>query len=66
MNALAQSAVRTGQIDSRFSAEFVARMLEMLFSSLHLLQAAHDGEDAYSQLELALDMMQYGLCGKNG
>ena len=66
MNALAQSAVRTGQIDPRFSAEFVARMLEMLFSSLHLLQDTRNGEDAYSQLELALDMMQYGLCGKNG
>ena len=65
IDSLAQSAVRTGQIDSRFSAAFVGRMLEILFSSLHLLHDAHKGEDAYNQLELALDMLQYGLCGKN-
>ena len=61
--ALADSAVRTGQIDKRFSPEFVRRMLDILFSNLHLLPKGDGMEGAYSQLELALDMMQHGLCG---
>ncbi|MDD4710786.1 MAG: TetR/AcrR family transcriptional regulator [Eubacteriales bacterium] len=64
--ALTNSALRTGQIDERFSPEFVLRMLDILFSNLHLLPKVNDMDGAYSQLELALDMMQHGLCGKDG
>ena len=61
--ALAETAVRTGQIDPRFSPEFVRGMLDILFSNLHLLRGADGSRDAFHQLELALDMMQFGLCG---
>lgn len=64
--ALVDTAVRTGQIDKRFSPEFVRGMLDILFSNLHLLPHSDGAQGAYSQLELALDMMQYGLCGKSG
>ena len=61
---LADSALRSGQIDGRFSPEFVLKMLNILFSNLHLLPKTDNTQDAYRQLELALDMMQHGLCSK--
>lgn len=61
--ALAEGAVRAGQIDSRFSSDFVRSMLDILFSNLHLLPGISGTQEAFGQLELALDMMQYGLCG---
>ncbi len=60
---LTESAMRAGQIDRRFSSEFVLKMLDILFSNLHLLPRANNPQGSYQQLELALDMMQYGLCG---
>ncbi len=63
MQALAEGAVRSGQIDARFPPDFVRRMLDILFSNLHQLPSVSGMEDAYAQLELALDMIQYGLCG---
>ncbi len=63
MSALAEGAVRSGQIDARFTPEFVRRMLDILFSNLHQLPGINGMEEAYAQLELALDMIQYGLCG---
>ena len=62
--AIAESALQTGQIDPRFSAEFVTKVLDILFSSLHLLRDMNSSRDAFGQLELTLDMMQHGLCGK--
>ena len=64
LKALAESALLTGQIDPRFSAEFVTKALDILFSSLHLLRDMNSSRDAFGQLELTLDMMQHGLCGK--
>ena len=64
LRALAEGALKSGQVDPRFSPEFVSRMLEILFSNLHLLPGVNDAGDAWNGLELALDMMQYGLCGK--
>ena len=63
MRALAESAVRSGQIDARFTPEFVRRILDILFSNLHQLPGINAMDEAYTQLELALDMIQYGLCG---
>ncbi len=64
MQALAEGAVRSGQVDGRFTPEFVRRMLDILLSNLHQLPGVQGTEEAYAQLELALDMMQHGLCGK--
>lgn len=61
--ALAEGAVRSGQIDARFTPEFVRSMLEILFSNLHLLPGSGGTQEVFDQLELALDMIQYGLCG---
>ncbi len=66
LEALADSAVAAGQIDARFTPEFVRRMLDILFSNLHLLPGISGTQDTFGQLELALDMMQYGLCGPRG
>ena len=63
MRALAEGAVRSGQIDARFTPEFVHSMLEILFSNLHLLPGSAGTQEVFDQLELALDMIQYGLCG---
>ena len=66
LQALAEGAIRSGQVDSRFTPAFVRRMLDILLSNLHQLPGVDGTEEAYAQLELALDMMQHGLCGKRG
>ncbi len=61
--ALVDTAVRTGQIDKRFSPRLCG-MLDILFPTCTCCLTRMARREAYSQLELALDMMQYGLCGK--
>ncbi len=61
--ALAEGAVRSGQIDARFTPEFLRSMLDILFSNLHLLPGSAGTQEVFDQLELALDMIQFGLCG---
>lgn len=64
LQALAEGAVRSGQVDSRFTPTFLRNILDILLSNLHQLPGVDGTEEAYAQLELALDMMQHGLCGK--
>ena len=60
---LVETAIRSGQIDSRFSEEFVKKILNLLFTNMHRLTDSRNPEDMFHHLELVLDMMKSGLTG---
>lgn len=63
-----QVAIQSGQIDSRFSPEFIAKMLEILFSNVHklLTSSSHSVEEIAKIIDQMMDMMQYGIAPKKG
>ncbi len=62
--SLVGAAIQSGQIDSRFSNEFVKKILDLLFTNLHKLTDSRNPEDMFHHLELVLDMMRCGLTGQ--
>ncbi len=58
---LVRRAVETGQIDRRFPAPFVAKVLEVFLTNLHHFTGTGDTESAYGQLVKAVDMLRNGL-----
>ncbi|HQD39304.1 MAG: TetR/AcrR family transcriptional regulator [Firmicutes bacterium] len=57
-------AVESGQIDSRYPPEFVAKVLEIMFSNIHKLISKGDPEDLIKTANQVVDMIQYGISGK--
>jgi TetR/AcrR family transcriptional regulator len=59
-----RQAVRSGQIDSRYPPDFVARVLEIMFSNLHKLISTGDPDELLNIASQVVDMLQYGISGR--
>ncbi len=57
-------AVKSGQIDSRYPPEFVARIIEIMFSNLHKLISAGDPDELINTVNNVIDVIQHGISGK--
>lgn len=57
-------AVHSGQVDSRYPPEFVAKVLEILFSNLHKLISTGSPEEVIHTANQVVDMIQYGISRK--
>ena len=59
------SAIRSGQIDARFSEEFVAKVLEILLMNSHKLLTPETGMEGFVvTVERIIDFMQHGMSAK--
>lgn len=54
-------AVRSGQIDSRYPPELVARVLEIMFSNLHKLISNGNPDELIGTVNQVVDIIQYGI-----
>jgi len=62
---LIDSAIRSGQIDRRFTPDFIITMLNILFSNAHKLLKPGDGpEEAVRMVDQLMDLMQNGISAK--
>jgi TetR/AcrR family transcriptional regulator len=57
-------AVKSGQIDSRYPPEFVAKILEIMFSNIHKLIFTGDPDELINTANQVVDMIQYGISSK--
>lgn len=60
------SAIKSGQIDSRYSTQFITTILEILFSNSHkLLSSDNTSEEILDTIDQLIDLMQFGISVKN-
>jgi predicted nuclease with RNAse H fold len=58
-------AIRSGQIDSRYSEGFVAKVLEILLMNAHRFLALETDMDGFvGMIDRIIDFMQYGMAAK--
>lgn len=57
-------AVKSGQIDSRYPPELVAKIIEIMFSNLHKLISVGDPDELINIANQVVDIIQYGISGK--
>lgn len=63
--SLVCTALEAGQIDNRYSSEFVSGVFEILLEHIHrLLPPDHPAEEIENIAERLIDMMQYGIASK--
>ncbi len=63
---LINSAIQSGQIDNRFTPEFVACILEILFSNSHkLLSSDNTSEELLESIDQLIELMQFGFSKNN-
>ncbi|MBH1941834.1 TetR/AcrR family transcriptional regulator [Mobilitalea sibirica] len=59
------SAIESGQIDKKYSPEFIVKILEIMFSNVHkLLPQQVTPEQAIEAIDQMVTMMQYGIAAK--
>lgn len=59
------SAIESGQIDSKYSPEYIVRMLDIQFSNIHkFLPDGVSAEEAVEVIDRIIDMLQYGIAAK--
>jgi TetR/AcrR family transcriptional regulator len=56
-------AVRSGQINTCYPPEFVAGVIEIMFSNLHKLVSAGSSNEIIDIANQVVDMIQYGISG---
>jgi AcrR family transcriptional regulator len=62
---LISSAIESGQIDSRYSPEFIAKVLEIMFSNAHKIIPEHiQPDEVVGVIDQLIDLMQYGISAK--
>ena len=60
-----QSAILSGQIDSRYSSHFISKILQLLFSNSHKLLTSDDSaEEIVGVIDQLVDLMQFGISAK--
>lgn len=57
-------AVKSGQIDSRYPPEFVAKVIEIMFSNLHKLITIGEPNDLINIANQVVDIFQHGISNK--
>lgn len=58
---LIESAIKAGTISSRFSPEFIAKVIEVLFTNAHKLIEKGSADAGVELIEQLLRMIQYGI-----
>lgn len=62
---LINSAIKSGQIDSRFSPEFILKILEILLTNSYKLVSVNNGDaELIKTLNELMEFMQYGISAK--
>ncbi|MEZ4357379.1 MAG: TetR/AcrR family transcriptional regulator [Eubacteriales bacterium] len=62
---LIKSAIESGQIESRFSPDFILKMLEILLTNSYKLISINNGEaELIKTLNELMECMQYGISAK--
>lgn len=62
---LVNSAIQSGQIDSRFSPDFIVKILEVCFSNIHKITTQdRTVEGVIGAVEQMIEMMQFGFASK--
>ena len=61
-----QKAIASGEIDDRYSPEFVVGIIEIVFSNLYKLVSSSDPKEILDAAIKAVDMMERGIGGKKG
>ncbi|MFY9450145.1 MAG: hypothetical protein WAQ09_00120, partial [Bacillota bacterium] len=59
-------AIASGEIDDRYSPEFVVGIIEIVFSNLYKLVSSSDPKEILDAAIKAVDMMERGIGGKKG
>ncbi|MGI6561967.1 MAG: TetR/AcrR family transcriptional regulator [Clostridia bacterium] len=57
-------AVESGQIDSRYPPDLVAKYIEVLFSNLHKMISKGDPDELIHTVNQVIDIIQYGIAKK--
>jgi len=63
-NEYIYQAVKSGQINSSYPSELVAKVIEIMFSNLHKLIPNGNPDDLLNIANQVVDIIQYGISGK--
>lgn len=63
-NEWVYQAVQSGQVDSRFPPEFVARLIEVMLANVHKLVSSGDPEHLLQTATQVIDVIQGGISRK--
>ncbi len=63
-NDYIRQAVKSGQINSRYPPELVARVIEIMFSNLHKLISNGDPDELIKTANQVVDIIQHGISGE--
>lgn len=57
-------AVKSGQIDSRYPPEFVARVIEIMIANLHKFISTENPDELTDAADRVVNMIQHGISSK--
>lgn len=59
--ALIKNAIDKGQIDSKYSVEFISNILEVIFKNINKFNLINNSDDAYPAIDMILDVLENGI-----
>ena len=58
---LIEAAIKSGQLDSKYSPEFISKLLSLLFTNMDMLLSSSKPEDAFETLKMVFDVLETGI-----